>query len=385
MLVLRPVSGALAAIAEEFISPFAGFATAWTYWFQWVVIGMVEITAIGIYVHYWAPGIPQWVSALCVLLLLYGSNLFAVRVFGEMEFWFALIKVATIVLLIGAGVFVLTTGVGSLGPTASISNLWTHGGFFPFGILGVLLTLQIVTFAYSGVEVIAMTAAEAQNPETVIPRAINSITFRILAFYIGALVVIASLIPWNQLDPAISPFVVVFERLGVPGSGSVINFVVITAAASACNSGLYSTGRFLFFLAQRGQAPGALARLSSKHVPVHGVTLSAGVMLIGVALNAIVPERAFIWVTSIALIGTLWTWIIIMLAHLKYRRAVAQGRERQSGFRMPGAPVANWFVIVFLLTVTTLLALDRETRVALYVAPFWFGILGLAYHRCKRA
>jgi AAT family amino acid transporter/D-serine/D-alanine/glycine transporter len=165
----------------------------------------------------------------------------------------------------------------------------------------------------------------------------------------------------------------------------VINFVVITAAASACNSGLYSTGRFLFFLAQRGQAPGALARLSSKHVPVHGVTLSAGVMLIGVALNAIVPEKAFIWVTSIALIGTLWTWMIIMLAHLKYRRAVAEGRERQSGFRMPGAPVANWLVIVFLLIVTALLALDRETRVALYVAPFWFGILGLAYHRCGRA
>jgi amino acid transporter, AAT family len=384
LLVRRPVSGALAVIADEFVSPFAAFATAWSYWFLWVVVGMVEITAIGIYVHYWAPAVPQWVPALSVLLLLYGSNLLAVRVFGEMEFWFALIKVATIVLLIGAGVLVLVSGVSALGPTASLTNLWTHGGFFPFGLLGVLLTLQMVTFAYSGVEVIAMTAAEAQHPQIAIPRAINSITYRILAFYIGALIIIMALIPWSQLDPATSPFVVVFERLGIPGAGHVVNFVVITAAASSCNSGLYTTGRFLFFLAQRGQAPHALGHLSRKHVPIRGVTLSAAVMLIGVVLNAIVPEKVFTWVTSIALIGTLWTWIIILLAHLKYRRAVAAGHEPPSSFPMPGAPVANWLVILFLLTVTAMLSLDSETRVALYVAPVWFAMLGLAYRRWKQ-
>ncbi|HEY1921724.1 MAG TPA: amino acid permease [Tepidisphaeraceae bacterium] len=383
LLVRRPVSGALAVLAEEFVGPFAGFATAWSYWFMWAVAGMVEITAIGIYVHYWAPAIPQWLSALCMLLLLYGSNLFAVRVFGETEFWFALIKVTTIVLLIVAGLFILTTGASKLGPTAGISNLWAHGGFFPFGILGVLLTLQIVTFAYNGIEVVAMTAAETQNPQVVIPGAINSITYRILIFYIGALVIIMSLIPWNQLDPATSPFVVVFERLGIPGAGNVINFVVITAAASSCNSGLYTTGRFLFFLAQRGQAPRALARLSSKHVPARGVTVSAAVMLIGVGLNAIVPEKAFVWVTSISLIGTLWTWGIIMLAHLKFRRGVAAGRETASSFPMPGAPVANWLVLLFLLGVSAMLAFDPETRVAFYVAPVWFAFLGITYHRWK--
>jgi amino acid transporter, AAT family len=383
LLVRRPVSGALAVIAEEFVGPFAAFATAWSYWFMWVVVGMVEITAIGIYVHYWAPGIPQWVSALGVLLLLYGSNLFAVRVFGEMEFWFALIKVATIVLLIGIGLVVLVSGVSALGPTASLTNLWTHGGFFPFGLFGVLLTLQMVTFSYSGVEVVAMTAAEALNPQTAIPRAINSISYRILVFYIGALIIITALIPWNQLNPATSPFVLVFERLGIPGAGHVVNFVVITAAASSCNSGLYTTGRFLFFLAQRGQAPRALGHLSRKHVPIRGVTLSALVMLIGVALNAIVPAKVFIWVTSIALIGTLWTWIIILLAHLRYRRAVAAGHELPSGFPMPGAPVANWLVILFLLIVVAMLSLDSETRVALYVAPVWFAMLGFAYRRWR--
>jgi len=322
--------------------------------------------------------------ALGVLLLLYGSNMLGVRAFGEMEFWFAIIKVATIVVLLVAGVLILIFRIGALGPTASIANLWRHGGFLPFGLLGVLLTLQIVTFAYSGIEILAMTAAEAEQPATSIPRAVNSVTYRILVFYIGALVVIMTLIPWNQLNPATSPFVVVFERLGIPGAGHVINFVVITAAASSCNSGLYSTGRFLFFLAQRGQGPRSLGHLSRKHVPVRGVTASAAAMLIGVALNAIVPEKAFTWVTSIALIGTLWTWIIIMLAHLKFRRAVARGREQPSAFPMPGAPAANWLVIIFLLTVTAMLALDEGTRVALYVAPIWFALLGVAYFRLKR-
>jgi AAT family amino acid transporter len=384
LLVRRPVSGALAVIAEEYFGPFAAFATAWTYWFLWVVVGMVEITAIGIYVHYWAPGVPQWVPALGVLMLLYGTNLLAVRVFGEMEFWFSLIKVATIVVLIAAGLLVLVSGISVLGPTASFKNLWSHGGFLPFGPLGILLTLQMVTFAYSGVEVIAMTAAETENPHTAIPRAINSIIYRILAFYIGALVIIMALIPWNQLDPATSPFVVVFERLGIPGAGNIVNFVVITAAASACNSGLYTTGRFLFFLAQRGQAPAALGHLSRKRVPVRGVTLSAAVMLLGVVLNAVVPEKVFIWVTSIALIGTIWTWMLILLAHLKFRRAVAAGQEQPSPFPMPGAPVANWLAIVFLLVVIVMLWFDAETRVALYVAPVWFAILGLAYYRWKR-
>ena len=379
LLVRRPTVGALALLAEEFVSPFAGFATAWTYWFMWVAVGMVEITAIGIYIHYWAPTLPQWVTALGALLLLYSSNLLAVRVFGELEFWFALIKVATIVLLIGAGLLVLTTGVSELGATASVANLWDHGGFFPLGLSGVLLTLQMVTFAYSGVEVIAMTAAEAQHPQTTIPRAINTIAYRILAFYIGALIVIMTLIAWNHLDPIASPFVIVFARLGIPHAGSVVNFVVITAAASSCNSGLYTTGRLVFFLARRRQAPSSLGQLSRAQVPTRSITASAAVMLIGVALNALFPEKVFVWVTSIALIGTLWTWIIILLAHLGYRRAVAAGQEPPSSFPLRGAPVANWLVLLFLLIVIAALALDAETRVALYVAPAWFLILRLVY------
>jgi amino acid transporter, AAT family len=379
LLTYRPVAGSFAVYADEFCGPFAGFVTGWSYWFMWVVTAMAELTAIGIYVRYWFPDIPQWVPALVALVALYGANQLAVRVFGELEFWFALIKVMTIIALIAGGLYVIVFHVGELGHTASFANLWSHGGFLPFGIVGVLLTLQMVTFAYQGVELIGVTAGEAENPQVVLPRATNGITFRILIFYIGALLVIMSLVPWTQLSPDTSPFVFVFEKMRIPAAASIINLVVITAATSSCNSGIFSTGRMLYSLAQRGQAPRALARLSAQHVPASGISASAAVMLAGVALNYVVPEKAFIWITSIAIVGTLWTWGIIMVSHRNYRRAVAAARVRASPFRMPGAPYANWLVIAFLVAVTAMLALDSDTVVALYVAPLWFGLLAVGY------
>jgi len=385
LLTYRPVAGSFAVYADEFCGPFAGFATGWSYWFMWVVTAMAELTAIGVYVRFWFPSIPQWLPGLVALVTLFGVNRLAVRVFGELEFWFALIKVVTIVGLIIGGLVVIFFHVGELGATASFSNLWTHDGFLPFGILGVLLTLQMVTFAYQGVELIGVTAGEAENPEVVLPKATNGITFRILIFYIGALVVIMSLVPWTDLSPDTSPFVFVFEKMKVPAAAAIINLVVITAATSSCNSGIFSTGRMLYSLAQRGQAPAALAKLSKEHVPVSGINVSAAVMLIGVVVNYWVPEKAFMWITSISTVGTLWTWIIIMIAHRNYRLAVAAGRVRASSFRMPGAPYANWLVVAFLAGVTAMLSLDADTRVALYVAPLWFGLLALGYARCKSA
>jgi amino acid transporter, AAT family len=385
LLTYRPVAGSFASYADEFVGPFAGFATGWSYWFMWVVTGMAELTAIGIYFHYWFPDIPQWVPALVALVLLYGANLLAVRVFGEMEFWFALIKVLTIIGLILVGLAVITFDIGDLGKTASFSNLWSQGGFLPFGIVGVLLTLQIVMFAYQGVELIGVTAGEAENPTVMLPRATNSIIYRILIFYIGALIIIMALVPWNQLSPTMSPFVLVFERVGVPGAAHLINIVVITAAASSCNSGLYSTGRMLYTLALRKQAPRAFGTLNRDRVPAAGIHISAALMLLGVALNYMVPEEVFTWVTSVALVGTLWTWVMIMIAHKNYRARANEGRVASVSYRMPGWPIANWLVIGFLLVVTAMLALTPGTRVALYVAPLWFGLLAIGYTRLKKA
>jgi AAT family amino acid transporter/D-serine/D-alanine/glycine transporter len=384
LLTYRPVAGSFASYAEEFVGPFAGFVTGWSYWFMWVLTAMAELTAIGIYVHFWLPNIPQWLPGLVALAILYGTNTLAVRVYGELEFWFALLKVITIVLLIISGLVVIVFKVGALGSTASFSNLWTHHGFMPFGLLGVLLTLQIVMFAYQGVELIGVTAGEAENPSVVLPRATNSIIFRILLFYIGALTVIMALVPWDQLDPEMSPFVLMFDKMGIPGAASIINIVVITAAASSCNGGIFSTGRMLYSLALDRQAPQIFGKLTPQHVPAAGIRASVAVMLIGTALNYVVPKEVFTWVTSISLVGTIWTWIIIVYSHSKYRQAVQQGRAPAVAYQMPGWPFANWFVIVFLLIVAAMFSLDADTRVALYIAPFWFALLGIGYYRVTR-
>lgn len=383
LLLHRPVAGSFAVYAEEYVSPWAGFVTGWTYWFTWVATGMAELTAIGVYFHYWFPDIPQWVPALVALVVLYGANLIAVKVFGEMEFWFALIKVVAIVMLIVLGLAVITFNIGALGQTASFSNLWSHGGFMPMGFVGVVFTLQIALFAYTGVELIGVTAGEAQNPQEVLPKATNSVIYRILIFYIGALLILMSLIPWNQLDPKISPFILVFEKMGIPYASGIINFVVLTAAASACNSGIFSTGRMLYTLAQFGHAPKALGKVSSQHVPATAITVTAIIMLISVALNYIVPEEVFAYITSVATVGAIWTWGIIVWAHLGYRKAVREGRAEPVFFRLPGAPYSNWFVLAFLFLGSVFLAFDESTRVALYVAPAWFILLTIGFRMVK--
>lgn len=381
LLIYRPVAGAFAEHAEEFIGPFTSYVTGWTYWLNWLTTGMAELTAIGIYAHYWFPNIPQWLTALFTLALLYGSNLLAVRVFGELEFWFSVIKVATIIFFIGAGLVITVFHIGELGATASFTNLWSDGGFFPFGILGLFMAMQMVTYSYTGVEVIAVTAGEAEDPARTIPRATNGVIFRILTFYISALAIVMTLMPWRQLSPTVSPFLVVFAKIGLPGAASIINFVVITAAASSCNTGLYSNGRMLFAMAQRGHAPMRFAILDRRQVPSAAIHLSAASMLLGVALNVFVPESVFVWVTSIAVIGTFWSWLVVMWCHLRYRQAVSQGLLPAVAFRMPGAPWSNWLVIIFIVVATGLLALDADTRVALYLTPIWFAVLWACYSR----
>ena len=192
-----------------------------------------------------------------------------------------------------------------------------------------------------------------------------------------------SLVPWNQLNPNESPFVLVFDRIGLPAAAGIINFVVITAAASSCNSGVFSTGRMLYTLAQFGQAPRPFGKVNARHVPAAGITFSAAIMLLGVVLNYFVPEQVFVYVTSVALVGSLWTWALIVISHLGYRRAVAAGEAKAVPYRMPGSPYTNWFVVAFLVMVAIFLGLDEGTRVALYVAPVWFAILGIGYQLCK--
>ncbi|MBS7702151.1 amino acid permease [Chelatococcus asaccharovorans] len=383
LIMHRPVSGAFASHANEFVGRWAGYVTGWSYCFVWVTMGMAEITAIALFVRYWYPDVPQWLPALITLGLLYAANRLTVRIFGEFEFWFAIIKIVTILALIAIGIAALVFGFGPLKQQAQLANLWSDGGFFPQGVLGFAITLQLVMFAFQGIEIIGVTSGEAADPRRTLPRAVNSVIWRILFFYIGSLAVIMTLIPWTEFAPDQSPFVEVFARSGIPSATTIVYLVVISSAASSCNSGLFSTGRMLHALAQNGQAPAAFGRLSAKHVPATAITFSASIMLIGVLLNYLVPGRVFIWITSISTIGGIWTWGMIMWTHLRWRQAVADGHVQAVAFRMPGAPYMNWAVLAFLGLVSLFLALDEDTRVALYVLPFWALALWLGYNATR--
>lgn len=379
LLLYKPVSGSFAEYAKEFFGPMYGFITGWGYWFTWTVIGMAELTAAGKYINFWFPSIPQYLTALVFLVLLVVLNLAAVGAFGEAEFWFASIKVLTILVLVVGGTAAMIFSIGRAGQQGTIVNLWDHGGAAPNGLFAILLTFQIVVFAYQGVELVGMTAAECKNREKVLPRAVNSIPARIMVFYVGSLLVLLSLFPWTEFSKDTSPFVQAFAQIGVPAAGALMNFVVLTAALSSCSSGLYSNGRLLHRLAKDGLAPTKAGKISRTGVPAVGVLASGAVMLVGVGVNYVVPEKAFAYITSVATLGAIWSWGIIVASHLVYRRRVARGEARPSPFRLPMATAACWAVLGFLAFVTVILAFDEDNRVALYSIPIWAVILGGGY------
>ncbi|QPP05698.1 amino acid permease [Streptomyces bathyalis] len=383
LLLYRPVSGSFAEYAREFLGPFFGFATGWTYWLLWVVTGMAELTAAAIYIHFWFPVIPQWVSALVFLVVLFGVNLISVKIFGEIEFWFSMIKVTAIIGMIVIGLGVLTLGFSEVGDTASAANLYAHDGFFPNGIGSSLMTLQGVMFAYLAVELVGVTAGESENPEKTLPKAINTLPWRIIFFYVGALLIILSVVKWTQYSEGESPFVRAFSEMGIPLAAGIVNFVVLTAALSSCNSGMYSTGRMLRDLAANSQAPKIFARLNSRKSPAVGITASVALMGIGVVINYLVPEKAFGYVTSVATAAGIWTWMMILCSHIRYRRALKAGQLRESSFPAPGGAVASTVALLFLLMVTGLIAYDPEARISLYVGAIWAVLLAGGWVRLR--
>ncbi|MER7663038.1 MULTISPECIES: amino acid permease [unclassified Streptomyces] len=378
LLMYRPVSGSFAEYAREFVGPFAGFVTGWTYWLFWVVTGITEVTAAATYMTYWWD-IPQWLSALVFTIILYGANLISVKLFGELEFWFSMVKVTAIIgmILICAGV--LTIGFSDAGDTASVTHLWSEGGFFPKGIGGTLMTLQIVMFAFLAVELVGVTAGESKDPEKTLPKAINTVPWRIGVFYVGALIMILSVVPWTAFQPGVSPFVAAFERMGLGVGAAIVNFVVLTAALSSCNSGMYSTGRMLRDLALNGQGPAFFTRLTRSGIPLAGTTFSAALMLVGVWINYQWPGEAFNYVVSFATISGMWAWIMILVSQIRYRAKADRGELPQSTFRAPGAPWTSWFALAFIGMVIVMMGIDKDARISLYCAPLWALILGVSY------
>ncbi|PLS16994.1 amino acid permease [Bacillus sp. M6-12] len=363
--------------AVDYIGPWAGFVTGWTYWFCWIMVAMADIIAVGVYVQYWFD-IPQWIPALICLIILLGLNLLTVKLFGELEFWFALIKVITILALIIIGIILLVIGFQTDTGAVSVKNLWEYGGLFPNGVSGFLLAFQMVVFAYVGVELIGVSAAETANPQKSIPSAINKIPMRILFFYVGALFVILCINPWDQLNASSSPFVQVFGLVGIPIAAGIVNFVVLTSAASACNSGLFSTSRVLYNLSRLKQGPAQLAKLNKNHVPSNALLTSTAVVSIGAFLSKLIPEQAFSIVTTISAICFIWVWGIILVSHIRYTKSRPDLRKK-STFKAPFTPFINYVVLALFVFILIIMLFAEATRLSVLMTPLWFALLFLLY------
>ncbi|OJI04265.1 amino acid permease [Polynucleobacter sp. MWH-Adler-W8] len=374
MAVHEPVAGSFAAYANTYLGPLAGYMVGWGYWTYWIVVGIAEVTAVGIYMGIWFPETPQWIWALSSIVMMGLINLIAVKVFGEFEFWFALIKVVAIVAMIALGGSVILFGFTNDWQPIGLNNLWQHGGFFPNGISGMLLSLQMVLFAYVGIEMIGLSAGEAESPQKTIPMAIDSLAWRILIFYMGAILVILAIFPWNQVGQQGSPFVVMFERLGLRGAAGLINFVVITAALSSCNAGIFSGGRLLYSLSSNGYAPRSFSKLSKYGVPHRAVMTTVGVCMSGVVLNYFVPDKAFQYMMAAVTFIGLMVWIAILITQIKFRRSLSKSQVAELGYRAPWWPYSSWFALAFIGLVVVLMGFHEDARIALIVGPCLLGV-----------
>lgn len=365
----------------EFVSEYLGekweFLVGWTYWLCWESLAMADLTASGIYIKYWFPQIPQWLTALVIIIVLLLFNLLSVGAFGELETWFSSIKILAIVALIVTGIILLLTSAKIGGEVVSLHNLVKNGGFFPKGMKGFVLAMPMVLFAFTGIEMVGLTSGETANPKKDLPKAINTLPLRIGLFYIGSMFVLMCIHPWNEIAVSTSPFVQVFSSLGIKIAAGVINFVVLTAALSACNSAIFSTSRTLFVLSRNKHAAKRFGEVNNRSIPVASLVFSSLILFVIVILNYVLPHQIFEIISGVSTVSFILVWIILVVCHLKYKQAHPKVNV---GFPMPFYPVANILTIIFFSGVLLLLLLDFSTSLALLFTALWLGVLLLIYH-----
>jgi histidine transporter len=392
MILHKPLAGSFGGYASHYLSPLAGFLTGWTYIIEMVLVCIADVIAFSIYMGLWFPDVAPWIWSLGITLIIAGLNLCAVRAFGEMEFWLSLIKVVAVCSMIAGGAWIIFFGYTSTDPDGSavrhaatgFSNLWSHGGWFPHGLAGFVSAFAVVMFAFGGIEIIGLTAAEARDPGRNLPRAINSVPSRILVFYVGTMFVLMSIYPWNEITGASSPLVQIFGSIGVSSAAHILNVVVITAAVSAINSDLFGAARMMYGLAKHRHAPGPLGMVSRTGVPVVPVLVMLAAMLAGVALHRIYPEGLFFVVAAMATFATVWVWLMILLSHWRMRRTMSVQEARSLRFPVPWWPVAPAAAIAFLVFTIALLGLNEASRPALYGGVIWIAGLSIVYWKFVR-
>jgi aromatic amino acid transport protein AroP len=369
MVVDEPVAGSFSHFANKYCGHFAGFMSGWNYWVLYILVSMAELSAVGIYVQYWWPGVPTWISALVFFAVINAINLTSVKSYGEMEFWFAIVKVLAIVGMIGFGGYLLFSGTA--GPEASVTNLWQRGGFFPNGLGGLVMAMAVIMFSFGGLELVGITAAEADDPSKSIPRATNQVIYRILIFYVGALGVLLSLYPWEKVVAGGSPFVLIFHAMNSNLVAHVLNLVVLTAALSVYNSGVYCNSRMLFGLAKQGNAPRALLKVNRRGIPLAALGVSAFATGACVVIN-------YFMLMGLVVSALIINWAMISIIHLKFR-----SDKRKAGqttvFRSLGYPFTNYLCLAFLAGILVVMYATPDLRLSVYLIPVWLLVLGVSY------
>lgn len=387
MLVDEPVSGSLSHFARKYCGGFLGYLTGWNYIAAYVLVGMAELTAIGKYIQFWWPEIPTWTTAAGFFLIVNCMNLLNVRVYGEVEFWFALVKVLAIIAMIGFGSWLLFGPIQPMG--ASVTNLWSHGGFLPNGVGGLLMALPFIMFAFGGLEMIGFTAGEAKDPKKTIPRAINQVLYRIGIFYIAALTILLALSPWDILvasldqagDPySASPFVKILSLLGSDLAAHLLNLVVLTAAMSVYNGVVYCNTRLLFSMAEQNQAPKYLTKLNSNRIPVNALIATSLVTGVAVFLNYFSPNGTMEVLMSLTVSATVINWLLTSYTHLKFRKAKADAGEGLE-YKSPFHPFSNYLCIAFIVGLLVIMAFIPAIRIAVWLIPLWLILVYASYRK----
>ena len=372
LAVAMPETGAFHTYASRFISPATGYTVAWLYWLTWTVALGSSLTAAGMCMQYWFPDIQVWVWCLIFCLVIFTLNIITAQFFAESEFWFSIIKVITIVVFIIAGTAAIFGFIPMKNdmPAPFLHNITDHG-WFPNGIIPIVMTMVSVNFAFSGTELIGIAAGETHNPEKSIPLAIKTTIFRLIIFFVGTIFVLAALLPMEQASVVTSPFVMVFENIGIPYAADIFNFVILTAILSAANSGLYASGRMLWSLSNQGTLPKCFAQLTDKGIPTTAIAVSMLGGLLALFSSIIAPNTVFVALTAISGFAVVAVWLSICASHYFYRKQLSPSEQKKLKFKAPLYPFVPILGFILCLVACIGLAFDPEQRIALYCGiPF---------------